>query len=85
MSKEKNKSILTCFKDMFFYQPKEQYHFSIPETSSETSEQNPSIDTSSENSNTLSPKNIINNIGANLEANNTTYKTLNNRDIVKRK
>ena len=67
---------------MFFYQPKEQYHFSIPETSSETSEQNPSIDTSSENSNTLSPKNIFNNIGANLEAITTRFNTLINSDIV---
>ena len=33
--------MITCFKNIFSYTPKEQYHFSIPETNEEIDVINP--------------------------------------------
>ncbi|MCI8482043.1 MAG: spore germination protein [Clostridia bacterium] len=79
MSKEKNKSLLTSFTKLFSYQPKEQYHFSIPETSEELSPENSQKEASS-----ITPpaKDIFPSISVNLEAITTRFNTLINSDII---
>ncbi len=78
MEKVKKNSMITCFKSIFSYQPKEQYHFSIPETNEEIAS-NPTPPSSIE-----TPKNIFSSIDVNLEAITSRFNTLINSDIIVR-
>ena len=80
MEKVKKNSMITCFKNIFSYTPKEQYHFSIPETNEEI-ESNP---TPPNNANLETPKEVFPSIDVNLEAITSRFNTFINSDIIVR-
>ena len=73
-------SLITYVKNIFSYEPKEQYHFSIPETNEEIKNNPNSLETS----NIETPKEVFPSIGVNLEAITSRFNTLINSDIILR-
>lgn len=73
-------SLITYVKNIFSYEPKEQYHFSIPETNEEIKNNPNSLETS----NIETPKEVFPSIGVNLEAITSRFNTLINSDIIVR-
>ena len=82
MNQNKKNSILTYCQNLLSYKPKEQYHFSIPEISEQTSNQESSANTSLQDTTPQPPKDIFSDIVSNLEAITIRYNTLINSDII---
>lgn len=82
MNKEKKNPIINCFKNLFSYQPHQEYSFSIPETK----EGNQNVDNSLEkiDSDSQLPKNIFPTLSVNLEVITSRYNTMINSDVIVR-
>lgn len=77
MKQNKNSSVMTYFKDLFWYRPHEEYSFTIPEANND---ENASYNEN--NNNYKSPKNIFPHVNVNLEVITTRYNTMINSDVV---
>lgn len=77
MKQNKNGSVMTYFKDLFWYIPHKEYNFTVPEANNDENA------TYNENSNNYeAPKNLFPNISKNLEIITTRYNAMINSDII---
>jgi spore germination protein KA len=80
MKQDKQNPFMYYFKNMFCYNPKPEYNFSIPEINEK--EQSQTSDEINNSSNDDLPKNIFPSISVNLEVLTSRYNTLINSDII---